>query len=317
MRPPALLIFGPTAIGKSELALSVAERLGGEIIGVDSAQVYRGMDVGTAKPSLEERSAVPHHLIDLLDPRETFSAGAFRQLALSLAEQIYRRGRVPILVGGTMLYFHALLYGISPLPKGDLELRRQIDLEAERLGWPALHKKLQEIDPELAPRIHPRDRQRIQRALEIHALTGRPPSELYRRKAPPLPFPAVQIALVPEDRKALYRRIARRFRRMVAQGLVEEVVRLFERDDLHPGLPALRAVGYRQVWGYLEGRYGFAEMVERGVRATCRLAKRQLTWIRRFPEAHRFPAASVSPPLIEAVVRRWQLDGGRKLGYSV
>lgn len=309
MRAPALLIFGPTAIGKSDLALEVASRVGGEIISVDSAQVYRDMDIGTAKPPPEVRTEIPHHLIDLLDPRESFSAGAFQERAIELAEQIYKRGRLPIFVGGTMLYFHALLYGLSPLPKGDPVLRKRIDLEAERLGWPELHKRLAEIDPKVASRIHPQDRQRIQRALEIYCLTSKPPSLFHHQKSKPPPFKTVQIALVPEDREKLYQRIARRFRKMIALGFVEEVVRLFRRDDLHADLPSTRSVGYRQVWGYLEGQCSFAEMVEGGIRATRQLAKRQLTWLRQFPDAHRFAVSAISPQLITAVVARGMLDG--------
>ncbi|GAB6068509.1 tRNA (adenosine(37)-N6)-dimethylallyltransferase MiaA [Methylothermus subterraneus] len=286
MRPLALLLMGPTAAGKTELALELARTLAGEIVSVDSGLIYRGLDIGTAKPDLKVRAEVPHHLIDLLDPAESYSAGRFARDATAKIEEIAARGKLPILVGGTMLYFHALLKGLAPLPEADPELRRAIDAEAERLGWPALHAKLAKVDPQAALRIHPNDPQRIQRALEVYQLTGRPLSAFWQVEPRlELPFRPVKIVICPRDRALLHRRIAERFSAMLAQGLVEEVKTLYRRGDLHPGLPAIRSVGYRQVWGYLAGEYDFAAMVDRALAATRQLAKRQLTWLRREREA--------------------------------
>nr|BAL53716.1 tRNA delta(2)-isopentenylpyrophosphate transferase [uncultured Gammaproteobacteria bacterium] len=282
----ALLLMGPTAAGKTELALELARTLAGEIVSVDSGLIYRGLDIGTAKPDPKVRAEVPHHLIDLLDPAESYSAGRFARDATAKIEEIAARGKLPILVGGTMLYFHALLKGLAPLPEADPELRRAIDAEAERLGWPALHAKLAKVDPQAALRIHPNDPQRIQRALEVYQLTGRPLSAFWQVESRlKLPFRPVKIVICPRDRALLHRRIAERFSAMLAQGLVEEVKTLYRRGDLHPGLPAIRSVGYRQVWGYLAGEYDFAAMVDRALAATRQLAKRQLTWLRREREA--------------------------------
>jgi len=290
-KPLALMLMGPTASGKSALAVELARLLGGEIISVDSSLVYRGMDIGTAKPSAELRSTIPHHLVDLLDPRETYSAGRFRRDALALVESISREGRIPILVGGTMLYFNTLLRGLAVLPRADSEVRARIDAEAAREGWPALHARLSKIDPEAARRIHPNDGQRIQRALEVYRLTGKPLSHWWAQdgeEGGELPFRTVKIAVAPESREILHRRIAARFRAMLQQGLIEEVRRLWRREDLHLGLPALRSVGYRQVWLYLDGRYDFSAMNEKAVIATRQLAKRQFTWLRRERKIHWF-----------------------------
>jgi len=290
-KPLALMLMGPTASGKSALAVELARLLGGEIISVDSSLVYRGMDIGTAKPSAELRSTIPHHLVDLLDPRETYSAGRFRRDALALVESISREGRIPILVGGTMLYFNALLRGLAVLPRADPEVRARIDAEAAREGWPALHARLSKIDPEAARRIHPHDGQRIQRALEVYRLTGKPLSHWWAQdgeEGGELPFRTVKIAVAPESREILHRRIAARFHAMLQQGLIEEVRRLWRREDLHLGLPALRSVGYRQVWLYLDGRYDFSTMNEKAVIATRQLAKRQFTWLRRERKIHWF-----------------------------
>jgi len=280
--PEAVLIAGPTCAGKTALALDLAERYPVEIVSVDSAQVYRGMDVGTSKPSAAVRAQVPHHLIDVCDPAERYSAGRFRRDALALVPAIRARGRVPLLVGGTMLYFRALTRGIAPLPEAQPELRAQIDERARRLGWPALHAELAARDPAAAARIRPADGQRIQRALEVLELTGQPLSELQQRTEPP-PFAVASFALVPPDRAELYARIDRRFLEMMADGFLEEVRALRARGDLDPDLPSLRSVGYRQLWSHLEGTCGLPEAVAAGQRATRNLAKRQLTWLRSEP----------------------------------
>ncbi len=286
IKPKVLLIMGPTAAGKTELALKLARQLDGEIVSVDSGLVYRGMDIGTAKPSPEIRTEIPHHLIDILDPAESYSAGRFVRDALALIPEIAARGRLPILVGGTMMYFHALLSGMAPLPAADPAVRQAIDAEAERLGWPEMHKKLAAVDAEAVSRIHPNDSQRIQRALEVYHLTGRPLSTWWRQSPlEDLPFQPCKLVVCPPDRSLLHRRIEARFHSMLAQGLVEEVRRLYQRDDLHPDLPSIRSVGYRQVWGYLAGDYDWETMVQQAVCATRQLAKRQLTWLRREQEA--------------------------------
>jgi tRNA dimethylallyltransferase len=284
-RPLALLLMGPTASGKTELALKLAAQLGGEIISVDSSLVYCGLDIGTAKPAPEIRAKIPHHLIDILDPKEAYSAGRFVREAKALIAEIAARGKLPILVGGTMLYFHALLYGLAPLPEADPKVRQAIDEEAKRRGWPALHQKLAEIDPQAAARIHPNDPQRIQRALEVYCLTGKPLSAFWHAAPEELPFRAVKVVICPKEREVLHRRIEQRFYAMLEQGLIEEVQGLYRRGDLSPELPALRSVGYRQVWGYLAGEYGFATMVTKALQATRQLAKRQLTWLKREKEA--------------------------------
>lgn len=281
-KPLALLIMGPTASGKSALAETLARQLDGEIISVDSSLVYRGMDIGTAKPSPALRAEIPHHLIDILDPSQPFSAGQFRRQALFLIEAIHRRGRLPILAGGTMLYFHALLRGLATLPAADPQIRAQLDAEAARVGWPGLHASLARIDPEAAGRIHPNDAQRIQRALEVQRLTGQPLSWWWAQEQnSSLPFRARKIAIAPKHREDLHRRIESRFRSMLEAGLIEEVERLRSRGDLDPRLPSLRSVGYRQVWDYLEGEFDYAAMVEKALAATRQLAKRQFTWLRR------------------------------------
>jgi tRNA dimethylallyltransferase len=277
--------MGPTASGKSALAASLARRFPVEIVSVDSAQVYRGMDVGTAKPTPAERARLPHHLIDTLDPTEAYSAARFRSDALTAVRGIAARGNVPLLVGGTMLYFKALREGLSDLPPADPRLRAAIEADARARGWPALHAELARVDPQTAARLQPADAQRIQRALEIWRATGAPMSRLLggRNGAPPLRL--VQIALVPGDRAALHRRIAARFEQMLADGLVEELVALRDRYALHAGLPSMRCVGYRQAWAHLEGEYDRASLRDRGIFATRQLAKRQLTWLRSTRDA--------------------------------
>ncbi|WP_220809441.1 tRNA (adenosine(37)-N6)-dimethylallyltransferase MiaA [Noviherbaspirillum aridicola] len=278
--------MGPTASGKTAAALDVARHLPAEIISVDSALVYRGMDVGTAKPSPEERAQAPHHLIDILDPAESYSVMQFRDDALRLVQDISGRGRLPLLVGGTMLYFKGLRDGLDSLPQPEPALRARMEDEMRALGAPAMHARLAEIDPVTAARLNPNDSQRIQRALEIHALCGQPMSALLDR-APPqeLPFDLLPLSLEPSDRSELHARIAARFDAMLANdALLEEVRRLRARGDLHPGLPSMRCVGYRQAWEYLDGDYDFQSLREKGIAATRQLAKRQLTWLRSMPE---------------------------------
>ena len=279
--PPAILLLGPTASGKSAAALALAQHLPAEIVSVDSAQVFRGMDIGTAKSSAAERAAVPHHLIDIVDPTDAYSAAQFRADALRLMREIAARGRIPLLAGGTMLYFKALREGLSALPQADAAVRAAIDAEARERGWPALHAELARIDPATAARLEPADAQRIQRALEVHRVTGRPMSELLgKREEAPLPYRLVQIALVPSDRAELHRRIQARFEAMLRAGLVNELAGLRARFALHANLPSMRCVGYRQAWEFLEGKITQAELRDRGIYATRQLAKRQLTWLR-------------------------------------
>ncbi len=280
-RPPVVFLMGPTASGKTDLAVAAAEGLPVDLISVDSAMVYRGMDVGTAKPGPEVLVRAPHRLIDICDPRDAYSAGRFRVDALAEIRASHERGRIPLLVGGTMLYFRALERGLAPLPGADPALRRQFEAQAREHGWAVLHARLRVLDPRAAERIHPNDPQRIQRALEVHALTGRPLSELQETPAEDFPYRVLRFALWPADRGALHARIARRLDAMFEAGLVAEVQGLRARGDLHRNLPAMRAVGYRQVWDYLEGRLDAAAMRERALHASRQLAKRQLTWLRR------------------------------------
>ncbi len=282
-RPRAYALLGPTASGKSKLALSLALQHPLEIVSVDSAQVYRGMDIGTAKPSAAERAAVPHHLIDLVDPTERYSAGRFREDALRAVADILARGRIPLLVGGTMLYYRALASGLDALPPANAAVRAQIDAEAARRGWPALHAELARVDPRAASRLEPGDAQRIQRALEVWRLTGRPISALQSGTTSALPFELRAFALAPEDRSALHERIAERFEAMLKAGLVDELRSLRRNFALSAHLPSMRAVGYRQAWRYLEGEISESELRETGIAATRQLAKRQLTWLRSLP----------------------------------
>ena len=284
-RAPIPLLLGPTASGKSAIALALAAGRPVEIISVDSALVYRGMDIGTAKPTLEERQAVPHHLIDLLEPTEAYSAARFAEDALRLIDEIQARGRVPLLAGGTMLYAKALLEGLHALPAADPAVRARLDAEAAQAGWPAMHARLAAIDPATAARLEPNDAQRIQRALELHALTGEPMSALLARQArSPSARTFLTIALEPSDRSVLHARIAERFGRMLEAGFLDEVRRLRARGDLHSRLPSMRCVGYRQAWEHLEGNCDRDTMIARAVAATRQLAKRQLTWLRSMPQ---------------------------------
>lgn len=284
-RPLAVAIMGPTASGKTASALAIAQHVPCEIISVDSALVYQGMDIGTAKPTRAELAAVPHHLIDIIDPLDSYSVAQFRADTLRLVEEISARGKVPLLVGGTMLYYKGLADGLDDLPGADPAVRARLDEEAARIGWPAMHARLAAIDPETAARLKPNDSQRVQRALEIHALSGRPMSELLaQREKEDLPFELVSYALEPSDRAWLHERIARRFDIMLESGFLDEVKALRARGDLHLGLPSIRCVGYRQAWEYLDGAIDYAAMRETGIIATRQLCKRQLTWLRSMPE---------------------------------
>ena len=295
---PIPVLCGPTASGKSAAALEAAARLPVEIVSVDSAQVYRGLDIGTAKPGAAERAAVPHHLIDVADPAEAYSAARFAHEARAAIEAIRARGRLPLLAGGTMLYLRALSEGLDDLPGANAAVRARLDDEARAQGWPALHARLAGVDPDTARRLQPADAQRIQRALEVYELTGQPMSRLLARSAqrgfdPSLPAsgartgqPLLRLVLVslePADRAVLHARIARRFDAMLDAGLIDEVRALRARGDLHAGLPSMRCVGYRQAWEYLDGHYDRHGLRERAVAATRQLAKRQLTWLRALP----------------------------------
>ena len=279
---PIVLLMGPTAAGKTDLALRLAERLPADLVSVDSAMVYRGMDIGTGKPPPEVLARAPHRLIDIREVTETYSAGEFRRDAMREIESIRADGRIPLLVGGTLLYFRALERGLSPLPRAAPAVRQRLEAEAERCGWPALHARLAAVDPGAARRIHPNDGQRIQRALEVFEVSGRRFSEWHRSGSRPAgpAGPVVRLAVAPAERGDLHRAIDTRFRAMVERGLVDEVRGLAERPGVGPGLPSMRAVGYRQVFDHLQGRSDHAEMVERAIAATRQLARRQLTWLR-------------------------------------
>jgi len=283
--PTAVFLMGPTASGKTALAVSLVERFPLEIISVDSALVYRGMDIGSAKPDAATLARAPHHLLDIRDPTEAYSAAAFCDDARRLMTDIVARGRVPLLVGGTMLYFRALLRGLDDLPRADPALRKEQEAEAKVRGWPALHAELATVDPATAARLAPNDSQRIGRALEIFRLTGTPMSALLDRAQSELPYRVLQLALIPSDRAVLHQRIAARFDVMLAEGLVDEVEFLRRADALSPDLPAMRAVGYRQAWAYLDGDIDMKALRDQGLAATRQLAKRQLTWLRSWPDA--------------------------------
>ncbi len=294
-RPVAICLMGATATGKSALALALHDALPVEIISVDSSQVYRGMDIGTAKPTPQEQARAPHRLIDIRDPSEAYSAADFCTDALREMEAVRQAGRIPLLVGGTMFYFHALEFGLSPLPSADPELRARLAGEAARIGWPAMHAQLAEIDPLTAGRIHPNDAQRIQRALEIYELTGQTPSRLNESAPQTERWRYVKIALQVPDRSLLHERIAARFRNMLEQGLVEEVEALYRRGDLSPVLPSIRTVGYRQAWDYLTNKINYSQMSEAAIAATRQLAKRQLTWLRSYPGVRAFEGGEQAP----------------------
>ncbi|MGJ8681895.1 tRNA (adenosine(37)-N6)-dimethylallyltransferase MiaA [Paraglaciecola sp.] len=279
-KSPALFLMGPTASGKTDLAIQLSEQLPCEIVSVDSALIYRGMDIGTAKPTQEELTRAPHQLIDILDPAQSYSVAEFRRDALSVMESITARGNIPLLVGGTMMYYKALVDGLSPLPESDTQVRKEINQQASDLGWQAMHDKLAEIDPVSAKRIHPNDPQRLIRALEVYTLSNRSMTDLMATKSAPIPYDIRQFSIAPQDRSVLHERIAQRFQLMIDAGFQQEVERLKSRADLHLDLPSIRCVGYRQMWQYLDGEFDFDEMRFRSIAATRQLAKRQLTWLR-------------------------------------
>ena len=295
--PPAIFLMGPTASGKTDLALALADALPCELISVDSALIYRGMDIGTAKPDKATLERYPHRLVDIRDPAESYSAAEFRADALAAMAEITARGRIPLLVGGTMLYYKALLEGLADMPSADPAVRAELESWAAAEGWEVLHRELLRVDPESAARIHPNDPQRLIRALEVQRVSGLNMTEHRRRQtaqngapdapgAGQLPYTVAQFAIAPEQRQVLHERIARRFHLMLEQGFVEEVEALRLRGDLHAGLPSIRAVGYRQVWDYLDGGLTREKMTERGIIATRQLAKRQFTWLRGWENLH-------------------------------
>ena len=289
--------MGPTASGKTALAIALRQKLPIEIISVDSALIYRGMDIGTAKPTLEEQQLAPHRLIDILDPAQSYSAADFRRDALLEMEKIVVAGHIPLLVGGTMLYFKALLDGLSPLPSADVTIRAEIKAQAKQFGWGAIHKRLQEVDPISAARIHPNDPQRLSRALEVFLVSGESLTELTEIVEAELPYNVLQFAISPQDRKILHQRIEIRFLQMLKAGFEDEVRALYGRGDLHETLPAIRSVGYRQMWSYLSGEINYDEMVYRGICATRQLAKRQITWLRGWKNVHRLDSDDIKGAL--------------------
>jgi len=301
--PAAICLMGPTASGKTALSVQLAQKIDAEIISVDSALVFKGMDIGTAKPTVEERQGIPHHLIDILDPAESYSTGQFRKSALELMTDINRRGKIPILTGGTMLYFNSLFNGLAELPAADAEIRKKLDIDFSELGKQAMHDRLHAIDPESAKRIHPNDPQRVQRALEVYLISGKPITQFFKEaQQNTIPFKTIKLIVAPENRKILHEKIAQRFNLMVEKGLLEEVKALYNRADLNVDLPAIRAVGYRQTWSYLEGEYDLDTMIEKGIIATRQLAKRQFTWLRRETDALQFDSAETN--LMENVLKK-------------
>ncbi len=293
--PPAIFLMGPTASGKTDLALQLADALPCEIISVDSALIYRGMDIGSAKPNAEILQKYPHHLIDILDPAQSYSAAQFRDDALQAMADITARGRIPLLVGGTMLYFKALTEGLAAMPSADPEVRTRLEQQAASEGWAALHTELQRIDPVSAQRIHPNDPQRLLRALEVWHISGQTMTQLRAKQSlekqqllasngAHLPYNVATFAIAPQQRSVLHERIAQRFQQMLEQGFIAEVEALRQRGDLHIDLPSIRAVGYRQAWAYLDGEYAYDDMIERGIIATRQLAKRQFTWLRSWDD---------------------------------
>ncbi len=302
LQPPAIILLGPTASGKTAVASELVKSLSCEVISVDSAQVYKGMDIGTAKPDAETLKLVPHHLIDIIEPHESYSAAKFREDALTLMREISERGNIPLLTGGTMMYFKSLIEGMNELPEADPMVRLLIDTMAEEYGWPAVHAKLAEVDPQTAARLDPNDTQRVQRALEIFHITGKPMAEwLAKPKYVYFPYTPMKISLVPSDRSVLHERIATRFDAMLEAGLVREVKELREEYALEGSMPSMRCVGYRQTWQHLNGEFGLAELREQGIAATRQLAKRQLTWIRSMEDMTEFDC--LSPELADMVLQ--------------
>ena len=279
-KPIAIFLMGPTASGKTDLAIRLRQQLPVEVISVDSALIYRGMDIGTAKPSPAELALAPHRLIDIIDPAESYSAANFREDALREMADITASGRIPLLVGGTMLYYKALLEGLSPLPSADPVIRAEIEAKAEQIGWNGLHSELSAIDPIAGNRINPNDSQRINRALEVFYITGKTLTELTAQQGDSLPYNVLQFAIAPQDRAVLHQRIEQRFYKMMELGFQQEVEKLRARGDLHKDLPSIRCVGYRQIWEYLDGDVSLDEAIYKGICATRQLAKRQITWLR-------------------------------------
>lgn len=300
---PILCLAGPTASGKSASTHILAQHWPIEVIVMDSATIYRDMDIGTAKPSAEEQAAILHHLLDIRDPAESYSAAEFATDATRLIQEIRARGHYPVLCGGTMLYYKALREGLNDLPQADPAIRQQLDERAQEIGWPGMHEELTRIDPVTAARLAPRDSQRIQRALEIFHISGKTMSDWLKDKAQPQEgsHQYVTMSLEPEDRSWLHKRIAVRYHDMIEQGLLQEVEKLYQRPDLHPGLPSIRCVGYRQLWSYLDGEVSLDQAIEQAIAATRQLAKRQLTWLRSEPERQQFNCQN--PQAAEQIVQ--------------
>ena len=300
--PPAILLMGPTASGKTALALELVKHFPCEIISVDSALIYKGMDIGTAKPDAQMLKQAPHRLINLIDPAESYSAANFRHDALKAMAEITSAGKVPLLVGGTMMYFKFLRDGAADLPETPPELRQRIIQEASEKGWPAMHAKLALVDPQSAHRLEPNDSQRIGRALEVYEISGKPLSQFWaEQQSEPLPYRLLNLAVMPAERNVLHQRIAQRFDNMLEQGFIDEVKALHQRGDLTPDLPSIRCVGYRQAWDYLDGKYSYEQMRERGIIATRQLAKRQITWLRSWPDLHWLDA--LDPNLFQTTLK--------------
>ena len=312
--PQIVFLMGPTACGKTAMAAKLCQRLPFEIISVDSAMIYRGMNIGTAKPGSDLLRIAPHRLIDICDATEIYSAGRFRLDALRAIEEIQQQGKIPLLVGGTGLYFRTLDQGMADLPAADPSIRERLEREASVVSWTALHQRLAQIDPESAARIHPNDPQRIQRALELYEITGKSRSDLFAAsRQRPLPFRISKIIIAPSDRSIIHERVKQRFLRMLEQGLVNEVRGFYERADMHAALPSMRMVGYRQVWRYLDGLITYQEMQEHAIVATRQLAKRQLTWLRS--EQHGVWLDGADPELLNKTLKYLQKD--RNIGANV
>ena len=297
-----ILLMGATATGKTELALEISRHFDVEIVSVDSALIYRGMDIGTAKPEPEILQSVPHHLVDIIDPAEAFSVWDFVQRSRDLVEEICQRGRIPLLVGGTMMYFHAFEHGLNRLPEANETLRQRLDLEAQETGWQAMHDRLAEVDPISASRIRSTDSQRIQRALEVYQISGEPLSRLQQQKTTGYAGRMEKIILAANDRAGLHQRIESRFLSMLEQGFIDEVKNLRARGDLDLSLPSMRCVGYRQLWQFLAGELSHQEMVDKGIAATRQLAKRQITWLRKQPQENAFDCLNYSKDAIFRVL---------------
>ncbi|EFX90957.1 tRNA dimethylallyltransferase [Actinobacillus ureae ATCC 25976] len=309
-KPLAIFLMGPTASGKTDLAIALRQTLPVEVISVDSALIYKGMDIGTAKPSKAELELAPHRLIDILDPSESYSAMNFREDALREMAEITASGRIPLLVGGTMLYYKALLEGLSPLPSADPAIRAEIEAKAEQIGWSSLHRELLTIDPIAGKRINPNDSQRINRALEVFYITGKTMTELTAQQGDSLPYNVLQFAIAPQDRQVLHHRIEQRFHKMMELGFQQEVEKLHARGDLHKDLPSIRCVGYRQMWEHLDGDISLDEAVYKGICATRQLAKRQITWLRGWGSEIEWldglDPTSSKRKMIEKIEQRWR-----------